>query len=167
MTLSATWTAVSFFALTSLAAGSAALTGCTVTTGNPNDDGGAGNTTEPNADAATAADSASTTDAGATVCQGNKQKASIDLGGATCQQKLNAVCCAELKGCFNLTVSDDAGTADCNTYAECVDFARTRQTQAEQEEAQKECDAVAPKAIQDAYDAITTCAADKANAECQ
>jgi hypothetical protein len=170
MTLSATWTAFSFFGLTALAAGSFAFAGCTVTSGNPNDDGGTGNPTDPQADASTTTDSSTVTDAGpAVACEGSKQSSSIDLGGAQCQAKLNEVCCAELKGCFNLVfTADDTGASDdCNKYALCVDFARKQATPAEQEAAQKDCDLASPKSVQDAYDAITQCATDKANADCQ
>ena len=47
MTLSAKWTAVSFFTLTALAAGSFAFAGCTVTSGSPTDtEGGTGVTAD-------------------------------------------------------------------------------------------------------------------------
>lgn len=167
MTMSAKWTAVSFFALTALAAGSFAFAGCTVTSGNPDDiEGGTGN---PKPDASTG-DSSTATDSSTppAVCEGNKQT-SGDFVNATCQAKLNGECCAELKGCFNLEVDADAGgaTDDCNKYASCVDFARKEATPAAQQAAQAECDLASPKAVQDAYDAITTCATAKASAECQ
>jgi hypothetical protein len=164
MTMSAKWTAVSFLALTALAAGSVAFAGCTVTSGNPTDiDGGTGN---PAPDAATG-DSSTGETSTAVVCEGNKQT-SGDFVNATCQAKLNAVCCAELKGCFNLVVEADAGAADdCNKYAACVDFAQKQPTQKEKEDAQAECDLSAPKSVQDAYGLIEQCAVDNANVECQ
>jgi hypothetical protein len=167
MTMSAKWTAVSFFALTALAAGSVAFAGCTVTSGDPDDiEGGTGNN-NPGTDAATSETSTGDSSTAA-VCEGNKQT-SGDFVNATCQAKLNSVCCAELKGCFNLVVEADAGgaTDDCNKYAACVDFARSQPTQQEQIDAQAECDLSAPKSVQDAYGAIEQCATDKANAECQ
>jgi hypothetical protein len=168
MTMSAKWTAVSFFAVTALAAGSFAFAGCTVTSGNPdNVDGGNGN--NPPTDSGT-----TTTDGGtdsavvASTCEGNKQT-SGDFVNATCQAKLNTECCAELKGCFNLVVDADAGgaTDDCNTFAKCVDLAQKQTSQADKEAAQAECDLGAPQAVKDAYDAIVACATNKANAECQ
>lgn len=105
---------------------------------------------------------------GSTACPGNKQAAG-DFVNATCQAKLDAGCCTELKGCFNLVIDKGAGgpTDDCNTYTKCVDLARSQPTAAQQQAAQTECDLGAPKAVQDAYDAITTCATNKASAECQ
>ena len=155
MTLSAKWTAVSFFALTALAAGSFAFAGCTATTGNPTDtEGGVGN---PPVDSGTKVDSSTA----AGKCEGNKQ-GSGDFVNAECQAILNVSCCAELKGCFNLVIDKDAGgaTDDCDTYVKCVDLARTQPTQAEKEAAQKECDLSAPQSVQNAYDAIVKCATD-------
>lgn len=171
MTLNGKWTAVSFFALTAVAAGSFAFAGCTVTSGDPDDfEGGTGNPPGDSSTADTNTGDASTIDSSPPVaCEGNNQT-SGPFVNATCQAKLNEVCCTELKGCFNLVIDADAGgggTADCNKYADCVDFARAQPTQQEQEDAQKECDLNSPKSVQDAYDAITACATDKANAECQ
>lgn len=169
MTMSAKWTAVSFFAITALAAGSFAFAGCTVTSGNPDDiDGGGGNNNNNNNQDSSAGDSSTTDSSTPATCEGNKQT-SGDFVNATCQAKLNAVCCAELKGCFNLVVNaaDGGASDDCNTYSKCVDLARSQATQADREAAQAECDLGAPKEVQDAYDAITNCATEKANAECQ
>ena len=168
MTMSAKWTAVSFFALSALAAGSFAFAGCTVTSGNPDDfEGGTGNNPPVDSSTGDSSTADSATDGGGAVCEGNKQT-SGDFVNATCQAKLNAVCCAELKGCFNLVVDPDGGaTDDCNKYAACVDFAQKQPTQKEREDAQAECDLVSPKSVQDAYGAIEECAVNKANAECQ
>jgi len=166
MTLSAKWTAVSFFALTALAAGSFAFAGCTVTSGNPTDtEGGTGN---PPVDGGSG--DSSKTDSAAATCEGNKQT-SGDFVNAACQNALNAECCTELKGCFNLVVDQDAGgaTDDCNTYVKCVDLCRAETDPTKAAECQTECDLGAPKTVQDAYDAITKCATDHpaANAACQ
>ena len=156
--MSAKLTAVSFLAITALAAGSIAFAGCTVTSSPTNIEGGSGNP-PVTGDSSTGTDSA--TPPGAAKCEGNKQ-ASGDFVNAQCQAVLNANCCTELKGCFNLEVDQDAGgaTADCDTYVKCVDLARKQPTMAEQEEAQKECDLASPKSVQDAYDAIVKCASD-------
>ena len=127
MTLSAKWTVVSFFALTSVAAGSFAFAGCTVTSGNPTDSEGGTVITNP-------VDSGGGTDSGdsgvaATTCEGNKQT-SGDFVNAACQSKLNTECCTELKTCFDLVpTADDAGTTgqDCNAYSKCIDLC-TRKT---------------------------------------
>lgn len=179
MTLSAKWTAVSFFALTALAAGSFAFAGCTVTSGNPNDsEGGIGN--PPNPDSSTGTDS-STSDGGTdsatpVKCEGNKQTGG-DLFSAACQAKLNEVCCTELKTCFDITLSpDDAGargTDDCNKYSACID-ACTRKAdgtpetdQAKVAACDNDCDTLTQDPVVKAYEAIVQCATDKANAECQ
>jgi hypothetical protein len=169
MTMSAKWTTVSFFALSALAAGSFAFAGCTVTSGSPDDiEGGTGNPTPDSSTGDSSTGDGGTGDSStAATCEGNKQT-SGDFVNATCQAKLNEVCCAELKGCFNLEVDPDGGaTDDCNKYAKCVDFARTQPTPQEQQAAQAECDLVSPKSVQDAYGAIEDCAVAKANAECQ
>ena len=162
MTLSAKWTAVSFLALTAVATGSFAFAGCSVTSGNPTDsEGGTGN---PPVDSGTKTDSAAAT------CEGNKQ-GSGDFVNASCQAALNSVCCTELKGCFNLVVDQDAGgaTDNCDTYVKCVDLCRAEPDATKAAACQNECDLGAPKAVQDAYDAITKCATDhpKSNAACQ
>ena len=118
------WTAVSFFALTAVAAGSFAFAGCTVTSSNPPDtEGGVGN---PPVDGGSG-DSLDVFDSAvATKCEGNNQTGG-DLFSAACQSKLNTLCCAELKGCFNLTVTaNDAwllgGTDNCDKYSACIDL---------------------------------------------
>jgi hypothetical protein len=153
MTLSSKWTAVSFLALTAIAAGSFAFAGCTATSGNPTDtEGGTGNPV---------VDSGTKTDSAAATCEGNMQT-SGDFQSPQCQALLNANCCAELKGCFNLVVAAADGGADdnCDTYVKCVDDAQSKATQADKEAAQALCDLSAPQNVQDAYDAIVKCASD-------
>lgn len=162
MTLSAKWTAVSFLALTAVATGSFAFAGCTATTGSPTDtEGGTGN---PPVDSGTKTDSATAT------CEGNKQ-GSGDFINATCQAALNAECCTELKGCFNLVIDQDAGgpTDNCDTFVKCSDLCLKETDATKQMACQNECNLSAPQSIQDAYDAITKCATDhpKSNAACQ
>ena len=155
MTLSAKWTAVSFFTLTALAAGSFAFAGCTVTSGNPTDtEGGVGNPPNPPVDSGTRTDGAT-----AATCEGNKQ-ASGDFVNAQCQALLNANCCAELKGCFNLQIEQDAGgaTDNCDTFTNCSDICRRETDTVKQQQCQTECNASAPQNVQDAYDAIVACA---------
>lgn len=176
MTLSAKWTAVSFFALTALAAGTFAFAGCTVTSGSPTDtEGGTGN--PPNPDSGTGTDSSTGTDSAVAVkCEGNMQSGG-DLFSATCQAKLNEVCCAELKGCFNLVVNPtDAGTRgtdNCDKYSACIDLCTkkadgTPETdQAKIAACDDDCDLGTQPEVQTAYEAIVKCATDKANAECQ
>lgn len=168
MTLSAKWTAVSFFALTAVAAGSFAFAGCTVTSGNPTTgDGGGIPVTDP--------DSGVTTDSGAAVCQGNKQT-SGDFFSPACQAKLNAVCCTELKACFDLVpTADDAGTtgSDCNGYSNCIDTCTKKTDGTKETDPMKvslcddDCDALSSKNIIDGYQAIVDCATAKAASECQ
>lgn len=170
MSLNAKWTAVSFLTLSALAAGSFAFAGCTVTSSSPNDsEGGTGNPPVTTGDSSTGTDS-STTDASTATCEGNKQT-SGDFVNAQCQAALNAECCTELKGCFNIVVDQDAGgaTDDCNTFAKCVDLCRAEQDPQKAQDCQNECDLGAPQNVKDAYDAITTCATNHptSNAACQ
>lgn len=172
MTLSAKWTVVSFFALTSIAAGSVAFAGCTVTSGNPvNDDGGTVITTPtPDGGGDSGGDSSV-----ATTCAGNKQT-SGDFFNAACQSKLNTVCCSELKTCFDIVPGqDDAGQPgqDCNAYSKCIDLC-TKKTdgtpetdQAKVAACDDDCDTLTTTAVIDAYKAIVDCATAKASAECQ
>lgn len=171
MTLSAKWTAVSFFALTALAAGSFAFAGCSVTSGNPTDsEGGTGN---PPVDGGGGGDS-SKSDAATATCEGNKQTGG-DLFSPACQAKLNAVCCTELKTCFDIVpAAADGGTADdCNKYSTCLDACTkkadgTPETDAAKISAcQDDCDTLSEPAVITAYEAIVKCATDKANADCQ
>jgi hypothetical protein len=185
MTLSTKRIAVSFVAL-AVAAGTVAFAGCTATNGTGNDaDGGSGppatvdaSTTDSAVPDSAVPDSAVVVaDAGADAdadaggaCVGNKQTGG-DFVSAACQAALNTACCAELKGCFNLVVTpvDGGANDDCATYAACVDVARAQPTPAQQQAAQAECDLGAPQNVQNAYDAIVTCATNNptANAACQ
>jgi hypothetical protein len=174
MTLSAKWTAVSFFALTGVAAGSFAFAGCTVTSGNPTTgDGGGIPVKDPDSGVTTTTDSGS--DGGAAVCQGNKQT-SGDFFSPTCQAKLNAVCCPELKACFDLVpTADDAGTTgqDCNAYSKCIDLCTKKTDGTPEPDPMKislcddDCDALTSQNVIDGYKAIVDCATAKAASECQ
>jgi hypothetical protein len=170
MTLSAKWTAVSFFALTGVAMGSFAFAGCTVTSGNPTTgDGGGTPVTDPDSGVTT------TTDSGAAVCQGSKQT-SGDFFSAACQAKLNSVCCTELKACFDLVpTADDAGTtgSDCNGYSTCIDTCTKKTDGTPETDPMKvslcddDCDALSSQNVIDGYKAIVDCATAKAASECQ
>ena len=177
MTLSAKWTVVSFFAVTSVAAGSIAFAGCTVTSGTVTGDGGPTGSEIPpdNGDAAVnPADAADATVIN--TCEGNKQT-SGDFFNAACQNKLNAVCCTELKTCFDIVPTmDDAGARgmqDCNAYSKCIDTC-TKMTNGQPETDQAkisacddDCDALSPQTVVDAYKAIVDCATAKASDVCQ
>jgi hypothetical protein len=173
MTLSAKWTVVSFFALTSVAAGSFAFAGCTVTSGNPvdTDSGFPITTPTPEAGDTDAADGA------AAACPGNTQQKSVFIN-ATCQAKLDSVCCTELTTCFNLTPvgMDDAGTTpqDCNGYTNCIDICTKKADGVTPETdpmkvslCDDDCDSLSSQNVIDAYKAIADCATAKASGECQ
>jgi hypothetical protein len=175
MTLSAKWTVVSFFALTSIAAGSVAFAGCTVTSGNPTT--GDGGTEIPNQPPAGDSGGGGTDSAPpAVTCEGNKQT-SGDFFSPACQAKLNAVCCTELKTCFDLPAgTDDAGQAgyDCNAYSKCIDTCTKmadgvtpEPDQTKVSACDDDCDTLTGTDVQAAYKAIVDCAVAKASAECQ
>jgi hypothetical protein len=175
MTLSAKWTAVSLFALTSVALGSLAFAGCTVTSGTPtNEEGGTVITNPPPPDDSGTADAADA--AVANTCEGNKQT-SGDFFSPACQNKLNAVCCTELKTCFDIVPgNDDAGQpgADCNGYSKCIDICTkkadgvTPETdQAKIAACDDDCDSLSTPEVIDAYKAIVDCATAKASDVCQ
>src|SRR5689334_17176878 len=95
------WTTVSFLAASALGAGAFAFAGCTVTSGDPSDDGGVvkdggGTDTTPS-------DSGGD-DGGTVTCEGNT-KQQKKLVSDACQNCLNTNCCSELKTCFNKDVS--------------------------------------------------------------
>jgi len=174
MTLSAKWTVVSFLALTSVAAGSVAFAGCTVTSGNPTDSEGGTVITNPTPDSGggDAADSGIPV----TTCEGNKQT-SGDFFNAACQSKLNTECCTELKTCFDIVpVADDAGARgmqDCNAYSKCIDTCTKKTDGTPETDPAKisacddDCDALSPQNVVDAYKAIVDCATAKASSVCQ
>ena len=175
MTLSAKWTAVSFFALTGVAMGSFAFAGCSVTSGNPTTGDGGGTTiTPPSGDSSTG--DSSTGDGGpAAVCEGSKQT-SGDFFSPACQAKLNAVCCPELKACFDLVpTKDDAGATgqDCNGYSKCIDLCTKKTDGTKETDPMKvslcddDCDALTSQNVIDGYKAIVECATAKAASECQ
>ncbi len=166
MTLSAKWTAVSFLALTAVATGSFAFAGCSVTSSNPTDtEGGTGN---PVVDSGKVA----------VKCEGNKQTGG-DLFSASCQAKLNALCCTELKTCFDIAPTADAGADggttpdDCNKFSSCITDCKTKADgtpetdQAALSACGDDCEALSTPEVAKAYDAIVACATAKANADCQ
>jgi len=168
MTLSAKWTVVSFFAVTSIAAGSVAFAGCTVTSGNPVDSDSGTVITNPTPDGGGG-------DSAVNACPGNTKQTSTFIN-AKCQAKLDSVCCSELTTCFDLTSGpDDAGTTpqDCNGYTNCIDLC-TRKTDGTPETdtmkvslCDDDCDALTGQNVIDAYKAIADCATAKASTECQ
>jgi hypothetical protein len=176
MTLSAKWTAVSFFALTALGGASLAFAGCTVTSSPNTGDAGPGSSSGTSGSSGDPVDSGGDTST-PVVCEGNKQ-VGRPIVSAACQAKLNAVCCTELKTCFDIVpAADDAGaggTDDCNKFSDCID-ACTRKADGTPETDQtkvdacqnQDCVAATTKPVVDAYDAITACATAKANDVCQ
>ena len=175
MTLSAKWTAVSLFALTSVAFGSIAFAGCTVTSGTPtNEEGGTVITNPPPSGDSGAVDAADA--AVVNTCEGNKQT-SGDFFSPACQNKLNSVCCTELKTCFDIVPgNDDAGQpgSDCNGYSKCIDICTkkadgvTPETdQAKIAACDDDCDSLSTPEVIGAYKAIVDCATAKASDVCQ
>lgn len=145
MKLSARVTTLSFFAATALGAATFAFAGCTVTSGTTTGDGGPPvNPGDGGGDAAAA------------VCEGNKQ--AIELVSKDCQACLNAKCCAELKGCFNKTVTPDdsgtSGTDDCNKFSECISFCYSK---GQDQTCIDECAAAAGTGIPEAYQSVIDC----------
>jgi hypothetical protein len=163
MTLSAKWTAVSFFALSTLGAASFAFAGCTVTSGKIDDiEGGTGNP-NPNTDSGVGTDAGGDA-AVAAVCEGNtNQKVDFTPLGAGCQACLNTKCCTELKGCFNIVPDQDAsagGSDDCNKYSTCIPSCLkkvdgTPETDTTKIAAcQKDCDDLTQPAVRTAYETL-------------
>jgi hypothetical protein len=164
MTLSAKWTVASFFALTSIAAGSVAFSGCTVTSGNPvNSDSGTPITTP-------VGDGGSGDSAVATKCEGNKQTGG-DIGSAACQAKLNTSCCTELKTCFDIVLTADTtgtrGTDDCDKYRTCLQTCETSSTDGGLGACDSDCVALTQDTVVEAYNAILTCAMKNASDVCK
>lgn len=169
MTLSAKWTAVSFFTLTALGAASFAFAGCTVTSGKVDDiEGGTGTPTDGGkADTSTA-----------NACPGNTKQTTTFIN-PKCQSALETACCAQLTACFNIVPDTDAaagGTDDCNKYAICIPKCRFKIDGTTPEtddtkigQCQDDCDLAAPKSVRDAYAAIAKCTTDNpaANTACQ
>ncbi|MDB4998303.1 MAG: hypothetical protein JWM74_5735 [Myxococcaceae bacterium] len=176
MTLSAKWTAVSFLTLATLAVGSVAFAGCTVTSGKTDDiEGGTGNPPVPDSGTPTpeaGGDSA----VEETTCAGNKQSGG-DFFSHACQQKLNTVCCTELKTCFDIVLQTDPagarGTDDCNKYSSCIDACTKKADGTPETDKAKisacddDCDTLTQDSVVNAYGDILKCATDKANSECQ
>lgn len=173
MTLSAKWTAVSFFALSALGAGSFIFGGCTVTSGKVDDvDGSTGN---PNTDSGSgdAADGSVVN-----ACPSNTKQTTVFINAA-CQSALDTACCSELKTCFDIVPDQDAaagGTDDCNKYSQCIPKCRFKADGTTPEtdqtlvgKCQDDCDALTQKPIVDAYDAIAKCATEHpaTNTACQ
>jgi hypothetical protein len=140
-----------------------------VTTGTPsNIEGGAGITPGTDSGAETSTGDAAV----AAKCEGNKQTGG-DIGSAKCQAKLNEVCCAELKTCFDIVLTpDDAGargTDDCDKYRTCLDTClKTYPTdQPKLDACDKDCVTLTQDPVVNAYNAIINCAKGPAAAACQ
>ena len=173
MTLSAKWTAASFFALTALGAASFAFAGCTVTSGKIDDiEGGAGNPdTGPKTDSGTDGPVAN-------ACPSNTKQTTVFINKA-CQSALESACCAELKACFDIvpaTGADAGGTDDCNKYSLCIPKCRFKADGTTPEPDQKligacqdDCDALSQPSIVTAYEAIAKCTTNSpaTNTACQ
>lgn len=147
MKFDAKWTALSLAAMTTL--GAAAFGGCTFSSDTDNDtDGG----TRPPSEAGT-----SETDSGApVVCEGNLQVGVIV--SEDCQQCLNASCCTELKGCFNIDGEDAGGGIGCTEYHECIIDCNDRPEE-ERDGCFSACDGAAADGVQSAYETLQTCGA--------
>jgi hypothetical protein len=166
MTLSAKWTVASFFALTSIAAGSVAFSGCTVTSGNPVNSDSGSPITQPEGDGGGGGDSAVAT----TKCEGNKQAAG-DIVSPACQAKLNTSCCTELKTCFDIVLTADAtgtrGTDNCDKYRTCLTTCETSSADGGLDACDSDCVALTQDSVVEAYNAILTCAMKNASDVCK
>ena len=161
MKLSAKWSTISLFFATALGAAAVAFSGCTVTSGTVDDDGGTvrdGSTS--NGDGGSEASAEGGGDAAAPTCEGNTQQ--NQLVSAECQSCLEQNCCNELKGCFNEQVPQ--GDVDCQAYADCIANCLTGDA-GDPQACFAECDAATDQKIISAYDAIITCA--EGNATCK
>lgn len=164
MSLSVKWTAVSFFTLTALGAASFAFAGCTVTSGGiDNTEGG---TVKPDA----GGDGATGDSAVANACPGNTKQLRPILT-TTCQNKLNAVCCNELKTCFDIVLTADPkgerGTDDCNALQKCLGETCKLPDGGVDSKCQDDCVTASQDSVVNAYDAISECATKNANDVCQ
>lgn len=148
MKLSRKFTTVSFLAVAATFAGAFAFGGCTVTSGTVDNDGGPPVTPSNGKDGGGDGSVAAT-------CEGNKQKA--DLVSAECQACLNAQCCTELKGCYNMavTAADGGGSEDCNAFSECVSFCYQNGQDAT---CLEECATAAGEGVPAAYQGVIDCA---------
>jgi hypothetical protein len=158
MTLSAKWSTVSLVAAMALGAGAFAFSGCTVTSGTIDDDGGRVRPDSGQTDSGTATDSG-TDDAVAPVCEGNAQ--TTKLVSDECQACMDQNCCDELKGCFNQTDVE----VSCNDYADCLApcFAPGVEDAAACIE-ERGCNDATDESIITAYEAMITCGG--ANDDC-
>lgn len=144
-------TSIAFFTV-AMGVGAVAFGGCTVTSGTVNDDGGVGSSgtsgTSGTGTSGTSGTSGTPTEAGAT-CEGNKQ--TVKIINDTCQACLNANCCTELKGCFNIdtsTAADGGFVPDnCDKFTTCIANSKTEQDQ-------QDCVEVSTKEVVDAYDKL-------------
>ena len=119
MKLNIKWTALSFVACGTMAAGAFA---CSVSSGTVNDtDGGTSSTSSGSSSGSTTSSSGSSsggTDSGPATCDNPRQK--DKFSPAACQECLDGKCCTELKTCFNIVSPDGGTTIDCNAYTDCV-----------------------------------------------
>ena len=175
MKLSATkHAAVSFVAV--LALGAATIFGCTVTSSTSGDtDGGkssssssSGSTSSSSSGSSsgstTSSSSGSTGDGGAT-CEGNKQ---TDFYPAACQSCLEAHCCNELKGCFNIDPGDAGDQVGCSAYSDCVVHCQETADGGDPSSCVKDqCDSVAAPGVADAFKQLSQCQQTSCATECQ
>lgn len=161
-------TTLTFFTV-AMGAAAVAFGGCTVTSGTVNDtEGGTGSSGTSGTSGSSGNSEAGTdggSDSAAPKCEGNKQ--TVKLVDDACQACLEANCCDQLKGCFNIvqTPTDGGFTPDnCDKFAECIAKSTSAQDQ-------QDCVDVTTQNVVDAYDQLfdkdiaTSCVAK--NAACK
>lgn len=150
------------------AASGLVYTGCTVTSGTVDDDGGI---VRPTSDSGT--DGSTNTDGGGT-------DAATDSGGQGCTQLkstekitqstrcntcLENKCCSQLVGCLDLA---DAGAVTCKQYDQCVGSCIDQADGGDPQTCiDQQCNLASSTEVQNAHKAVVTCANTSCNAECQ
>ena len=157
------------------ALGVAVFSGCTVNSTTSNDLDG-GTSSSGSSSGGSSSGSTSTSDAGdagdaapaipvGEACAGNNQKEG--LVSTSCQTCLEQKCCTELKGCFNITVSDNT-KVDCEEHSRCVsDCQENPGPSGDSLKCEADnCTPTAGDGIPAAYDKIVTCGETKCATEC-
>ena len=165
MNKNAKW--LSGLSLAAFAAAGLVYTGCTVTSGTVDDDGGI---VRPTSDSGTDGGSNegggggdAGSDAQTAAC--SQLKSNEVLGSATCDTCLKDKCCTQLVGCLDVEVPD--GGVACLDYDQCVRDCDKQDASTPAQCVTDICNAAASAAIQTGHTALIACANTNCSTQCQ
>jgi hypothetical protein len=163
MNKNAKW--LSGLSLAAFAAAGLVYTGCTVTSGTVDDDGGIVRPDSGTSDATTEGGGGTDGGTDATTAACSQLKSPEVLGSAACNACLKDKCCTEMVGCLDVDVPD--GGVACLDYDQCVRDCDKQDASTAQQCVTDICNLAASPAIQTGHTALIGCANTNCTQACQ